>query len=115
MLAPLVVTTPMPSAGLPSWRTTKLGGSTKPWVTVAISPSRNTRPLLSTGVSATALTPSSAPVTRSGTRCEEVSTVPAGTTLFCLASELNSACGVIPSVASLACENSTKILSSWVP
>ena len=78
MLAPLVVTTPMPSAGLPSWRTTKVGGSTKPWVTVAISPSRNTRPLLSTGVSATALTPSSAPVTRSGTRCEEVSTVPAG-------------------------------------
>ena len=31
MLAPLAVTTPMPIAGLPSWRTLKLGGSTKPW------------------------------------------------------------------------------------
>ena len=28
MLAPLAVTTPMPIAGLPSWRTMKLGGST---------------------------------------------------------------------------------------
>ena len=35
--------------------------------------------------------------------------MPAGTTLFCLASESNSACGVMPSVASLACENSTKM------
>ena len=33
--------------------------------------------------------------------------MPAGVTLFCLASESNSACGVMPSVASLACENST--------
>jgi hypothetical protein len=53
-----------------------------------------------------------APVTRSGTRCEEVSTVPAGVTLFCLASESNSACGVMPSVASLAWLNSTKMRSS---
>src|ERR1700735_4937766 len=30
MLAPLAVTTPMPMAGLPSWRTTKLRGDTKP-------------------------------------------------------------------------------------
>src|SRR6478736_918149 len=67
------------------------------------------------GLALTALAPSSAPVTRSGTRCEEVSTVPADVTLFCLASESNSACGVMPSVASLACENSTKIRSSWVP
>jgi hypothetical protein len=61
------------------------------------------------------LAPSSAPVTRSGTRCEEVSTVPAGTTSFCLASESNSACGVMPSVASLAWLNSTKMRSSWLP
>ena len=38
-----------------------------------------------------------------------------GHTLFCLASESNSACGVMPKVASLACENSTKIRSSCTP
>src|SRR5262249_31887797 len=47
-----------------------------------MSPKRNTRPLASTGVSATALALSSAPVTRNGTRCSEVSTMPAGTTAF---------------------------------
>ena len=52
-----------------------------------MSPRRNTRPFASTGVSATALAPSSAPVTRRATRCDEVSTTPAGATAFCLASE----------------------------
>ena len=40
MLAPLAMTMPMPSAGLPRWRTRKLGGSSKPRVTVAMSPRR---------------------------------------------------------------------------
>src|SRR4029078_11586046 len=59
--------------------------------------------------------PRSGPVPRRGTAFDEGSTVPAGVTLFCLASESNSACGVIPSVASLACEHSTKRRSSWEP
>ena len=82
MLAPFAMTMPTPMADLPRCRTRKSGGSAKPCVTVAISPMRNTRPLASTGVSATALALSSAPVTRSGTRCAVVSRTPAGTIAF---------------------------------
>ena len=80
MLAPRAITTPTPSAGLPSWRISWSGGSTVPRVTAAMSPRRKVRPPASTGVSATAATPSRAPVTRSCTRAPTVSTVPAGTT-----------------------------------
>ena len=48
-----------------------------PSVIVAMSPSRNTRPLLSTGVSATALAPSSAPVTAGAILQRKVNSVKA--------------------------------------
>ena len=107
MLAPLAVTTPMPSAGLPSWRTMKVR--------------RIDEAVGDGGDVAEPEHPAVAFDRRLGDRLDAVER--AGDAqrhalrgglhragrhdAFCLASESNSACGVMPSVASLACENST--------
>src|SRR5262249_52436492 len=49
MLAPLAMTTPMPMAGLFFCRTSQLGGSTYPCVTVAMSPERKPPPVAFAG------------------------------------------------------------------
>ena len=72
-------------------------------------------PAASTGVSATAFSPPSAPLMRSGTRWAVLSIRPAGTIAFCRASESKMAWGGMPSAARRAWLNSTKIFSSWMP
>ena len=68
-----------------------------------MSPRRNTRPLASTGVSATALAPSSAPVTRSGTRCAAGLQHAGRHDRILPRQGLEHLSVVMPSVASLAC------------
>ena len=70
-------------------------------VTLAMSPSRNTRRPTAIGVAAIACGALSAPVTRSGIRLAEVSNTPASATAFCLASESKIVCGAMPRLASL--------------
>ena len=115
MFAPSCMETPSPSAGLPSWRTRKVGGSSYPRLTVAMSPRRKLWPSAWTGTAAMAATPENAPVTRRLIRSAEVSTEPPETTAFCLATLSKICCGVTPSVASLAWLNSMKIFSGRSP
>ena len=115
MLPFSTIETPMPIDGRPSSRTRLDGGSVSPRVTVAMSPSRNTRSPTATGTASTAATPSSAPVIRSGIEVAPVSKAPAGVTAFCRARLSKIACGLIPSVASFTWLNSTKIRSPCVP
>ncbi len=82
MLPPSCIDTPRPSAGRPPSRTRKLGGSSKPRLTVAMSPRRNTRPFTCTGTAAIASAPENAPVTRRWMRSAEVSTEPPAITAF---------------------------------
>ena len=112
---PGAIATDSPTAGLPLCRTVNSGGSSYPRRTSATSPSRNSFPPASTGTSRTRSAASSAPSTRTNTRSWAVSTLPAAATAFCLARLSNNCRGVTPSVASLACENSTNTFSGRSP
>jgi hypothetical protein len=114
-VAALCMAMASPIAGSPFTRNIGWGGSAKPRVTVAMSPSRITRPRATKFTSSTSRSDRKAPETRIDTRSSSVFTTPEGTTRFWAWSAATSAARSSPRPASASSENSTKIRSSWAP
>ena len=115
MLPSLVIEMPSISTGWPLWRMVYVGGSSKPRLTVAMSPSLMVRPPAAIGTWRMSSTFANWPLTRTITRSPRVSIWPAGSMAFWLFRLSAMANGVMPSAARRSCENSTYTFSACLP